>query len=310
MAVVCIGRRSVAAFLLFLPLAACATTGSTLGSGVGDTLVEHPPFYAGADVETLDPSPRLGFFPVVYQRGASQPSLFDPELGDDMKALLEEITLYLESAGLSSLPGGPEVDPDQDGRTPPDVRFGCPTETGDPQDDCIEREESALGRGSQPLQLSVGRPSADWTAWAASSMDEAAVDLALVVTLEVGQYWIRQRGWRGTKVVELGTRHEAELPWLTALEGPVTVLQLTGALVGRDGKALRIGAEGLLARRTGMTVSILGGQSLVTDEEVRQLRSQRRDDLPDRPLVWQAGVRTLVEQLTGRPFTVAHAQQG
>lgn len=310
MAVVCIGRRPVAALLSLVPLAACATTGSTLGSGVGDTLLEHPPFYAGADVELLDPSPPLGFFPVVYQRGASQPSLFDPELGDHVKALLEEMTGYLESAGLSSLPGGPDVGPGEDGRTPPDVRFGCPTETGDPQDDCLEREESAPGRGSQPLQLSVGRPSTAWIAMADSVMREVGVEQALVVTLEVGQHWIRQRGLRGTKVLELGTEYEVELPWLTALEGPVAVLQVTGALVGRDGKAVRIGAEALLPRRTSMTVSVLGAQSLITEEEIRRLRSERREDLPDRPLVWEAGLRALVEQLTGRPVGPLHAQQG
>jgi hypothetical protein len=87
------------------------------------------------------------------------------------------------------------------------------------------------------------------------------------------------------------------------------VVQVTGALVGRDGKALRIGAEGLLARRTSMTVSVLGAQSLVTDEEIRQLRADRRDDLPGRPLVWQAGLRMLVEKLTGRELPAVTTQQ-
>jgi hypothetical protein len=30
----------------------------------------------------------------------------------------------------------------------------------------------------------------------------------------------------------------------------VAVVQLTGAVVGRDGKAVRIGAEGMMAKRT------------------------------------------------------------
>lgn len=129
---------------------------------------------------------------------------------------------------------------------------------------------------------------------------EAGVDRALVVTVEIGQYWIRQRGFRGTKEVDLGTDHVVRFPWLTSLEGPVAVVQLTGALVGRDGKAIRIGAEGLLARRTSMIVTAFGAQSLVTADEIATLRTARRDDLPDRPLVWQAGLRSLVEQLTGR----------
>lgn len=40
----------------------------------------------------------------------------------------------------------------------------------------------------------------------------------------------------------------------------MNVLQLTGALIDRDGKAVRIGAEGMLARRTRLLVSSIGGQ--------------------------------------------------
>ena len=150
------------------------------------------------------------------------------------------------------------------------------------------------------MHLAVGRPSPEWIGWVAGVMGASGVEQALVLTLEVGQYWIRQRGLRGVKEVELGTDHVVRFPWLTSLEGPVSVLQLTGALVGPDGRASRIGAEGLLARRTSMGVSMLGGQSLVTDAEIRQLRMARRDDLPGSPLVWQSGMRALVSQLTGR----------
>lgn len=132
-------------------------------------------------------------------------------------------------------------------------------------------------------------------------MDEAGTDRVLVVTLEVGQYLPRQRGLRGTKEIELGTAHIQALPWLTSLETPVSVLQLTGALVGRDGKALRIGAEGLLARRTPITLAGFGAQALIREEDVERLLTERRTDLPGRPLVWQAGVRTLVARLTGGP---------
>lgn len=150
------------------------------------------------------------------------------------------------------------------------------------------------------MRLAVARPSADWVAWLAAAMGGAAVERALVITLEIGQYRIRQSGLRGDKRVDLGSAHTASLPWLTSLETPVHVLQLTGALVGRDGRAVRIGAEGLLARRTSLPASSLGAERLITDEEIAQLREARRDDLPGRPLVWQVALRTLVAQLTGR----------
>ena len=90
------------------------------------------------------------------------------------------------------------------------------------------------------------------------------------------------------------------LPWLTSLETPVSVLQLTGAVMGRDGLAVRIGAEGMLARRTGLVMSGLGAQALISDDDVQQLRTLRREDLPGRPLVWQVALGQLVADLAGR----------
>jgi hypothetical protein len=108
----------------------------------------------------------------------------------------------------------------------------------------------------------------------------------------------------GTKEVELGTDHTVQLPWLTSLEAPVSVLQLTGALVGPDGKAKRIGAEGLLARRTSLGLSSIGAQELITDAEVEALLTARREDLPGAPLVWETALRSLVAGLTGSTVVV------
>jgi len=131
-------------------------------------------------------------------------------------------------------------------------------------------------------------------------MQDVGTERALVVTLEVGQYLPRQKGWRGDKIVELGTGHVAELPWLTSLETPVVVLQLTGVVTDREGRAVRIGAEGILAKRTRLGISAIGGQELLTDEDVARARTLRRDDLPGRPLAWQVAMRELVSRLTGR----------
>jgi len=282
---------------------ACASTGATLGSGVGDALMEHPPFYAGASLASLNPDHAIGYLPVVYQRGASQAAIFDPSSSETMSRLLAEMTAFLDSLGFGArLAEGGAVSAVTHAatRVPPDVQFGCVTESGDPDDDCADRGDGALGRGYQPMRLAVGRPSPEWVSWMGDIMETAAVDQALVVTLEVGQYWIRQRGWPGTKEIELGTDYVGRFPWLTSLETPVSVVQLTGALVGLDGKAIRIGAEGLLARRTSLPISAIGGQALITDAEIDALRVARRDDLPGRPLVWQTGLCALVTQLTGR----------
>jgi len=157
-----------------------------------------------------------------------------------------------------------------------------------------------LGRQNTTMRLAVGRPSTEWITAARAAIDEAGADHALVITLEIGQYWTRQTGLRGAKSVELGTQHIMPLPWLTSLEAPVSVLQLTGALVDREGKAVRIGAEGILARRTSLMGSAVGLQRILRDEDIEQARSLKRDDLPGQPLAWQVALRHLVEQLTGR----------
>lgn len=283
--------------------AGCATTGATLGSGVGDALLEHPPYYAGSRPTAEEAGAmRIGHLPVAYQRGASQAAIFDPAEAGPVRELLARMNLYLDSLGVTSrLVEGGRVSAVAHAatRVPPDVRFGCITESGMPDGECAERDNrEVLGREGQWMQLSVGRPSAEWAAWVSGVMDDLDVDRTLVVSLEVGQYLPRQRGLTGSKYVELGTDHEQPLPWLTSLETPVTVLQLTGALVDREGKAVRIGAEGLLARRTNLLLSAAGAQALITEEEVRQLLSARREDLPGGPPVWQEALRTLVGQLT------------
>jgi hypothetical protein len=185
-------------------------------------------------------------------------------------------------------------------RNAPVVRFGCTPRLNAPGEDCAERGDSALGRGYQTMQLAVGRPSAEWIAWNREITAATGSARTLVVTLEVAQYLVRQEGWRGTKVLELGTEHRATLPWLTSVETPVTVLQITGALVDRDGKALRIGAEGFQARRTRLVVSAIGGQELLDENDVRAARTARREDLPGNPLAWRVAMRQLVANLTAR----------
>ena len=291
-------RRSRVALLLALtlPAAACATTGATLGSGVGDALLEHPPFYAGARVS--GDTGRVAHLPVAYQRGAMHAPMFDPPGGSGTAtaALIADMNAYLDSLGVTARRAAPPRG------TPPDVRFGCETDPGGPDDECKGRDDSrALGRGGEYMVLAVGRPSREWAAGVGPALDAAGASRALVVTLEVANYLPRQKGqFGGAKEVELGTGYSVRIPWLTSLETPVSVLQLTGALVGRDGRAIRIGAEGMLARRTPLLASALGAQALVSDEDVELLRTTRRDDLPGRPLVWQAALRTLVTQLVGK----------
>lgn len=302
--------RTVSYLALFLFTTACATAGATFGSGVGDAMMSRSPWYAGArSTPVAAAGTRVGVAPISYQKRDGQGEVFDPSgaPGSPMAALLAEMNLYLDSltAANGSKPvrllegGAAGARPAMRG-VQPDVRFGCLREGNLPGEDCAERGDSVLGRNANlnQMKLEVGRPSAEWTQWFADETANSGVEHALVITIEVGEYLVRQTGLRGSKSVELGTHHVQDLPWLTSLEQAAQVIQLTGALVGRDGKAIRIGAEGLVAKRTPITASGFGLVSLITDDDVRAVRTLRRTDLPGSPLAWQEAMRTMVRELT------------
>ena len=284
--------------LLVLTLAGCASTGATLNSGVGDRILERAPWYAGiAPTDVRTRTPRIGHLPVAYQRGAAQSPIFDPAEGEGSRALLAAMTAWLDSAGITTriVQGTPAPT-----GTPPNVTFGCITSTGTPDGDCAEEGDATLAGGQPRMKLAVGRPSQEWIAWNAGLQQQAGVDATLVITLEVGQYLVRQAGITGRKEVDLGTGNTVHLPWLTSLDTPVSVLQITGAVIGADGKALRIGAEGLLARRTSLLVSAVGGQRVISRQDMDSVRTTRRTDLPGAPFIWEAGLRELVGSLVTR----------
>ena len=294
-----------------LLLSACTTTGATFRSGVGDAFPDRTPYYAGARTAfAADSASRIGVLPVHYQPGNGAAALYDPSWGPNSAIgdLLKEMNGVLDS--LTAGTGKPAIrlvtGLSRDRTLPvdltlgvaPDVRFGCLTELELPGEDCAARGDSALGRGRQTMKLAVGRPDAVWTRWVGTTMDAARTSHAIVITLEVGQYLIKQKGLKGRKIVELGTGNAVELPWLTSLETPVTVLQLTGALVDRQGKAVRIGAEGIAAKRTPLLASAIGAQAVLSDADVSLVRSTRRDDIAGKPLAWRVAMQELVRQLT------------
>lgn len=293
--------RTAATTLPLLAIAACATAGATLGSGVGDTMLEHPPYYSGASLASVKrDTSRVGWLPIVYQGGA-RTSIFDVKsaAGTPMGELLADMNRYIDSTLASS--GVRLVEGSAPVASAPDVRFGCTTESS-VDEDCEPRDDTqALGRKGTRMWLAVARPSRDWISWMQGATAARGLGRTLVVTVEVGQYLTLQRGLRGEKIVELGTAHEEKLPWLTSLETPVMVLQLTGALVDRDGRAIRIGAEGMMVKRTGILASSVGAQELIHDDDIRRFRGQRRQDLGGAPLTWRVALDNLLNQLGVAP---------
>jgi hypothetical protein len=93
-------------------------------------------------------------------------------------------------------------------------------------------------------------------------------------------------------VVELGTDRHQELPWLTALDRPVQVLHVTAVAFGADGRSVRIGEEGLVARRTPIVLSGFGVDALVREEEVAALLEEAGG-----PSGWSAALEALLDGL-------------
>jgi hypothetical protein len=305
------------AMVRFLPLilvstlaTACATTGATYGSGVGDAMLSRSPWYAAArSTPNVPAGQRVGIAPISYQKRDMLGDILDPSgaPGSPMAELLREMNAYLDSlaaangtAPMRLLEAGPAGTRSALRGTPPDVRFGCLRLNNLPGEDCAVRGDRLLGRNPNlnQMKLEVGRPSESWTRWFAEETANVGVELALVITIEIGEYLIRQTGLRGEKSVDLGSGHIQPLPWVTSLEQPVQVIQLTGALMGRDGRARRIGAEGIYAKRTGIVASGFGLTALNDDHDVAELRTRRREDLPGQPLAWQEALRNLVRELT------------
>lgn len=284
--------RPLLCALLVALCSACATTGATFRSGVGEKTLAHPPWFAG-QIAPVDPA-SIAHYPVAYQPEPTQPPVFDPEGKERsaVAALLVEMNQFLDS-----LRGGPALDRlPPPNAVPPDVRFGC---ISDAFGDCLEAGDAAPGGGPQAMRIAVGRPSQAWIDWTAALRARENVTHVLVLTLELSNYLVRQHGVMGDKEVELGDGYTVNLPWLTSLETPVAVVQLTGALVGPDGRAVRIGAEGLLAKHTRLLVSSLGDHESISLDDLARVRELRRADLPGNPLVWQVALQSLSRSLAG-----------
>jgi len=174
-------RRNAPVFTITLAVltTACASSGATHQSGVAPKSFDRPPFYAGAEMPNVS---RVAHLPIRYQRGAEQGAQFEPRgaTGAPAAALVAEMNAYLDSLAASAKlsPTSAEMG------SAPDVHFGClPAMVGG---DCVgDGDEDA----NHQLELSVGRPSREWIDWIGTTLDSASHDNALLITLELGQYW-------------------------------------------------------------------------------------------------------------------------
>lgn len=245
--------------------------------------VRLPPWVKGEDASPA----RIGWLPV----GLAPPPGSTPESwmpAGALERLAAELTRSFAASGV------PE----------PWIALGPARAEGAPFAvvSCV-REEGALAECDErrrETELSVTGPSKSWRASALALMNEHGLDALLVPSVALSETWLRQANLRGSKEIVLGTGHSRRVPWLTSLETPVEMVQVSVVLVDREGKVARSSVEGLLAVRTGLPASAAGLQKVVSPGDIDEVTDGlRREDLPGAPRVTDAAVRTLLAQVLG-----------
>ena len=100
------------------------------------------------------------------------------------------------------------------------------------------------------------------------------------------------------KKVVLGTDYEVGLHFLTAIDKPVEVLQITSILLYRESNFLRAGSEGILAKDTPFLLQIFNIQKEINRKAIDKLINEaRREDLPNKPQKWKVAVDNLSTKL-------------
>jgi hypothetical protein len=245
--------------------------------------LDRPPYYDGKLKSAVRPAAHV---PVKYRvvPGSLDPT---PERSKSLGAVLDSLNAEIVRLGLTvALPA------DLGTQRQPGVTFGC--RRGGTEANGTPRASDEIDP-TEPRRMAfrVEDASKQWRELARLATGDS---LRAIVCVQLGfdEYWVRQKDWKGNKVIDLGSTRSMPITWLTSLDDPVQVLQLTGALVSPDGRVLRVGAEGLLARRTGMTASMVGAQEVLTEDDLRTLT----DPAPDGSgPVWRSALRELVSRL-------------
>lgn len=150
-----------------------------------------------------------------------------------------------------------------------------------------------------PMVIYVRKPSKEWKGQLKQQLPQQNAECLLAIWVGFVEYPKARKGLFKKKVV-LGTNYEPEIRFLSAEDKPVEVLQVSGMLLNREGEVLRAGAEGIYHEDTPFWAQIFDIEKSVDDAALQNLISnQRREDLPGKPLAWQAALDMLIGQLTG-----------
>lgn len=207
-----------------------------------------------------------------------------------LQPLVNAMTAYWDSLGMSKrLPGDLLAS-----KGAPYVYVGSAEGEGAPPEAAMQRTEHDK---FPPMVIHLQNASAAWRTALREAMQASQVEYVIWIKLGFSEYPKAGKGIFGKKVV-LGTGYEENIKFLSAEDKPVEVLQVTGMVLDREGNVVRAGAEGIAAKDSPFWVQVLEAQQAMNNEALQNLlQHERREDLPGRPLKWQAALRSLGTQL-------------
>lgn len=251
-------------------------------------------FYKTFKKKEIKLSSRILHAPITLDRQMSE-EFFYKGREKILKPLLQSMNSYIDSLGWSQNLNLPDQMPR---KGEPYLFVGSSeAETAPPVTQMMREDHDMY----PPMAMYLEKPAKDWEKVYKGIMDEEKGEYSLHIWVGLTEYPKANKGLFKKKVV-LGTDYEREIRFLSAVDKPVEVLQVTGILLDNEGRVIRAGAEGFLHEDSPFWVQALNAGTTVDDNAITKLHEeQRRADLPGNPLAWKVALYNLLEQLLQRP---------
>ena len=269
----------IAAFLL--SFIGCASITRNMQSTTQKD-VDETPYFRNFSKKMVPSKAVVKMFPATLDQ---KKDWFAPSL----KPLLEEINQFLDTNEWVKM-----IEPiGITNKGKPEFLFGDESILLAQTDD--EKKEQ-----TPAMALIITQPSKVWQEKWQAAIDGKA-DYTIMISLGISAYRINMKNWKGSKEIQIGTGYGVDLPWLTSMDDPIPVVQLTGALLDNNGKIIRTGAEGFFVKKTSFFKSVIGWQNLITKKDVDKIINEhQRKDLTNNPLAWKVAVQNLIANLLNR----------
>ena len=279
--------------MLFLNLFSCAGVFKGMRSS-STKHVNKAPYYDG----TLKTMPlKVVHVPVTADKRLRN-AFMDRDRRFVLEPLIWEMNKYLDSLRISTAISAFDLEQDE----APDIYVGNEYADFAPTSRIgLEGDES-----STSMVIYKYDPSKTWKEMLKGATIRHDADHVLFITIGFSEYFLRHKNIFGKVVLDLGTGHQTTASWFTDTETPAEVLHVAGALLNREGKIVRAGAEGIIAKKTGFFTNALGMRDILSEDDLKKiLHSEKRRDLVGKPLKWKVALNNLVAQLTERKALIA-----